>query len=204
MSWLGHPSWRCVLAWGLPAILLGALVLVLILPWAQRLSDLNQRLERTRDQIISYQRILATRPTLEAELEQVRNREDTKAFYFAAATPALAGAELQSEVQEIIRAAGARPVSTQILPVDQNEQPMRIRIRTQFQGTTESVLNVLYRIEAARPFLFVDQLSLRSAASNVPIQEARGRQAKPQVQPRERDELTLRLDVFGYALDAGG
>jgi general secretion pathway protein M len=174
---------------------------VIFVPWWRQLSDMDARLARTHDQVINYQRLVATLPRLQAELKQVRNRDDTKAFYFAAETPALAGAELQAKVQEIIRAAGARPVSTQILPVDENERPLRIRIRIQFQGSTEALLDVLYRIESARPFLFIDQMSLRSSASNVPQRQARSaRRGSNSVSPRERDELTLRLDIFGFAL----
>lgn len=198
------PKSRCLIAWGVP-IALGLLaVAAVVIPWWQQYHELNVRLARTRDQIADYQRLVATLPRLRAELEQVRNRDDTKAFYFAAATPALAGAELQGEVQEIIRAAGARPVSTQILPLDEDEQPPRIRIRTQFQGSTESLLDVLYRIEAARPFLFIDQMSLRSSASNVPVRQLRNARGGNVRSPaRERDELTLRLDIFGFALGTG-
>lgn len=192
---------RCLLVWGGLLGLFTLCLAVIFVPWWRQLSDMDARLARTHDQVINYQRLVATLPRLQAELKQVRNRDDTKAFYFAAETPALAGAELQAKVQEIIRAAGARPVSTQILPVDENERPLRIRIRIQFQGSTEALLDVLYRIESARPFLFIDQMSLRSSASNVPQRQARSaRRGSNRVSPRERDELTLRLDIFGFAL----
>ncbi len=194
---------RCVMVWMLPVLVLIALALAVFAPWWQRLADLDQRLERSRDQIHNFQRLMNTLPLLSAELEQVRSRDDTKAFYLAAATPALAGAELQSQVQEIIREGGARPVSAQILPIDQNEQPPRIRVRVQFQGTAASLLNILYRIESARPFLFIDQMSLRSGASNVPLRVTNNPLQQIE-QPRHRDDLTLRLDIFGFALGGEG
>ncbi|MBK1647373.1 type II secretion system protein GspM [Rhabdochromatium marinum] len=192
---------RCLLVWGLPAAILLGIVLAVFVPWWQRMADLNLHIDRSGRQIVQYQRIVATLPSLRAELEQVRKRDDTKAFYFAAKTPALAGAELQGQVQDIIRTASARPVSTQILPVDANEKPPRIRVRVQFQGSTQSLRDILFSIEAARPFLFIDQMSLRSAASNVPlspVNQARAARGNPQRPPRERDELTVRLDIFGY------
>ncbi|MBK5971213.1 MULTISPECIES: type II secretion system protein GspM [Thiorhodovibrio] len=193
------PGARCLLAWGVPAGITLVVFASLIWPWWLQVQDLNSRIDRSREQITNYQRILATLPSLRAELEQVRNRDDTRAFYFDAETPALAGAQLQSQVQDIIRAAGADPISTQILPVDASERPQRIRVRIQFKGSTQAVLDVLYRIEAARPFLFVDQMSLRSSASNVPLRPQVQRRPG-QVDPRERDELTLRLDIFGFSL----
>lgn len=200
MTFTARIKSRCLFAAGVPVLLLLCTVVVILWPWWQHSRELDGRLLRVRDQITQYQRLVATLPRLQQELELVRNRDDTKTFYFAAETPALAGAQLQSEVQDIIRASGARPVSTQILPIDSNEQPPRIRVRIQFQGSIESLLNVLYRIESARPFLFIDQMSLRSSASNVPKRTVRSRRGGDATPPRERDELTLRLDLFGFSL----
>lgn len=200
---LPAPVARCLLLWSIPTLLLLVLSLAILLPWWQRLAELDQRASRAREQIHDFQRLIATLPRLQAELDAVRNRDDTRAFYLAAATPALAGAELQSQVQDIIRAAGARPVSSQILPADASERPPRVRVRVQFQGTAKSVLDILYRIEAARPFLFIDQVSLRSAANNVPLREInvqRPGQPAFHAQPRHLDDLTLRLDIFGFTL----
>ena len=93
-------------------------------------------------------------------------------------------------------------MSAQVLPVDEKEQPARIRVRIQFQSTTAALFEVLYRIENARPFLFVEQMSLRSAASDIPAQMLpQPRNLRPL--PRPLDELTVRLDLFGYVLSGG-
>jgi general secretion pathway protein M len=141
---------------------------------------------------------------MRAELDKERSNEDFKAFYYDAETPALAGAELQRELQDMVRAAGARLINTQFLPAGADEQPPRVRIRAQFQGTTESLLDVIYRIEQARPFLFVDQLSVRASARRVerPNSRVRGRRA-PVRNVEPQGQLTVRLDVFGYALGGG-
>jgi len=75
-----------------------------------------------------------------------------------------------------------------------------VRIRTQIQGSTDTLLNVLYEIEQARPFLFVDQVSVRSSARpDMPAQVLPGRRARrPPV--NQGGELTVRLDIFGFAL----
>jgi general secretion pathway protein M len=60
-------------------------------------------------------------------------------------------------------------------------------------------MDILYEIEQARPFLFVDQLSVRSSArADLPESMARGRASRLRVDPS--GELTVRLDIFGYAL----
>jgi general secretion pathway protein M len=194
---------NCALAWA-PALLIPlALVLVILVPWWQKVHGLDERLGRSTEQLQRYQQLVATLPALRAELQREQANDDFKAFYFDAETPALAGARLQSEVQEVVRDAGARPISTQILPVDADEKPPRVRIRTQLQGTTDELLEVLYRIEAARPFLFVDQMSVRSTAPRArPTRRTSRRSARRQLTSRVIGQLTVRLDVFGYTLGA--
>jgi general secretion pathway protein M len=191
----------CLAAWGVMLLLPALLLLSIALPWAKNSQALSAQLERDHDQLRRYRQLVATLPMLRAELERERANDDFKAFYFDAETPGLAGARLQSEVQEVVRNAGARPISTQILPVDPNEQPPRVRIRIQLQGSTPQLLDVLYEIEDARPFLFIDQVSIRSTAQRAQVAARRAiRRRQPNTQT---DELTVRLDVFGYTLAAG-
>ncbi|WP_462329594.1 type II secretion system protein GspM [Thiohalocapsa halophila] len=196
---LGALPWGCILSWTAAVLIPTLLVIAVILPWWQHLQVLDADYERGLDQLVRYQRLVATLPSLRAELAREQANDDFKAFYFDAETPALAGARLQSEVQEMVRGAGARPISTQILPVDEEEQPQRVRIRTQLQGTTDELLDLLYRIESARPFLFVDQMSIRSTT---PRRSNVRRRVSRRSSQREVGMLTVRLDIFGYILGA--
>jgi general secretion pathway protein M len=190
----------CALAWALviavPLLAIGGLTVY----WAGQMGHLSARIEQSEDQLVRYRRMIQTLPDLRAELEDVRANETFKAFYFDAPTPALAGAELQRKVQDIVTAANGRLISTQILPGPPDESPPRVRVRTQIQGSTETLLDVLYDIEQARPFLFVDQVSVRSSARpRQPARDPRGRAIRrPPVNPA--GELTVRLDIFGFTL----
>jgi general secretion pathway protein M len=196
----GSLPWGCIGAWVVALLIPLLLLAAVVLPWWLRLHELDVQRERSLDQLHRYQRLVATLPGLRAELASEQANDDFKAFYFDAETPALAGARLQSEVQEVVRTAGARPISTQILPADQQEQPPRVRIRTQLQGSTDQLLDVLYRIESARPFLFVDQLSIRSTTPRAaPVRRGVVRRTIG----REVGELTVRLDIFGFILGGG-
>jgi general secretion pathway protein M len=192
--------WGCIGAWTAALLIPVLLVLAVALPWWQRLQTLDADYARGLDQLVRYQRLVATLPSLRAELAREQANDEFKAFYFDAETPALAGARLQSEVQDMVRSAGARPISTQILPVDEEEQPQRVRIRTQLQGTTDELLDVLYRIESARPFLFVDQMSIRSTS---PRRSTIRRRVSQRRVEQNVGQLTVRLDIFGYILGSG-
>ncbi|MCU0832880.1 MAG: type II secretion system protein GspM [Chromatiaceae bacterium] len=191
---------RCLLLLA-PLVLIPALVLTAVLgPWASAISELDAEIATRQDQSQRYQRLLATLPGMRAELDRVLANQELKAFYFDAQTSALAGAQLQREVQEMVQTAGGRLISTQILPSAAAEQPQRVSIRAQLQGDVETLLEVLHRIEQARPFLFVDQISVRATQRRtVRRSAARGAPAAQQ-----EGQLTVRLDVFGYALGQAG
>lgn len=198
---IGRRLVYCLLAWALLLVLPAALGLGVAWPWLERMAVLDEDIDRARDQLARYQRLVATLPGLRAELETVNNNQDFKAFYFDAQTPALAGATLQQKVQDIVKAAGSRLVSTQILPPTPGEQPPTVRVRIQLQGSTDQLLDVLYQIEQSRPFLFVDQVSVRSMVQpERPVAPERNRQVRRPPNKPESEDLTVRLDIFGYAL----
>jgi general secretion pathway protein M len=198
---LGARIAGCLLAWALVLLVPVALGVGVAWPWLEHLGTLGGEIERTGDQLDRYQRLVATLPGLRAELEQVSKNEEIKAFYFDAPTPALAGATLQQKVQDMVKAAGGRLVSTQILPATPNEHPPTVRVRIQLQGSTDQLFDVLYQLEEARPFLFVDQVSIRSmvqperSAPNERANQARRARPRPAT-----EDLTVRLDIFGFAL----
>jgi general secretion pathway protein M len=191
----------CVVAW--TAVVVAPLLLAvgLIWPWAQRMGSLDADIENLRDQITRYQRLVATLPMLRAELEQVNHNPDVQAFYFHAATPTLAAASLQQKVQDMVRATGGRLVSTQMLPAVPGEKPPTVRVRIQLQGSTDELFDLLYQIEEARPFLFVDQVSIRSMVQpERPADAARAGQVRRTTRRAPTEDLTVRLDIFGFAL----
>lgn len=192
------PKWGgCLLAWSLTILIPVIILLIVGVPWFQRMTELASQTESVLDQIQRYERLIATIPRLKAELERERNNQEIKAFYFDAPTAALAGAQLQATIQEMVQAAGARLVNSQFLPAEANEHPPRVRIRAQIQGDTNAMLDVLYSLEHARPFLFVDQLSVRSTTRRERRDRRQGGNNPP---AQTKQELTIRLDVFGYAL----
>lgn len=196
----------CVIGWALVLLLPVALVIGVFAPWIDRIGSLNDQIAASKEQLERYERVLKTLPVLQAELEEVKKNEDFKAFYFDAATPALAGAGLQRKIQDIVRNADGRLISTQLLPEQKDEEPPRVRIRTQLQGSTDTLLSVLYEIEQSRPFLFVDQISIRSTVRRTqsrPQRRARRsrRTTSSSASPSQSaGQLTVRLDIFGFAL----
>ncbi|AHF05124.1 general secretion pathway protein M [Marichromatium purpuratum 984] len=189
----------CLLVWGLAGSLLVGLLALTLLPWWLTLDALDARIASAEDRLGRYQRIAAGLPMLRDELERVRTDPALAGLYVQAATETIAGAELQRQLQQIIAAARGRLISVQLLPTTSAdaEAPTRLHVRAQVQGTTATLFEILYRIEQARPLLFVERLSARSAAQ--PEQRLRAsRAATPSLATAPEGALMLRLDVFGF------
>lgn len=178
-----------------------ALLLAVFVPWAQRIDTLDTQMQRDVERLQRYRQLRASLPALRTELAREQERDEYRAFYFIDKTPVLAGARIQGVLQNMVQEIGARSVSTQMLTVDERERPPRVIIRSQLQGSSEQLLELLLEIENARPFLFVDQMSIRTTArSNAGTRgrPSRGRNAADS----NMDNLVVRLDVFGYVLGA--
>lgn len=193
---------RCLAVLAAIALVPLALATLVGLVWLERMQTLESGIQGDLDRLQRYQRLVATLPALRQALAEEQSNDAFKAYYFDADTPAIAGAQLQREVQDMVRNAGARPVSAQVLPSDEQDDPPRVRVRIQLQGTTDQLFDVLYRVESARPFLLIDQLSIRSQARS---NQRRGhRTARGAPRPAQQDQLTVRLDIFGYFLGTSG
>jgi len=198
---LGKRS-RCQLLLSLMILLPLGVISLIAVSWLTEIQILDDQIQTDLERLQRYRGIAATLPALQQALEQERSNDAFKAFYFDADTPALAGAQLQTQVQEMVRTAGARPISTQILPTDAQDDPPRVSVRIQLQGTIEQLFQLLYQVESARPFLLIEQMSIRSQARSSPP-PARRVNRRP-VAPDNQDQLTVRLDIFGYFLRHAG
>lgn len=180
---------------------IGAILLIAV-GWLTQVRTLEDQIQTDLERLQRYRGIAASLPALRQALEEERSNDAFKAFYFDADTPALAGAQLQTEVQAMVRTAGARPISTQILPTDEQDDPPRVSVRIQLQGTTDQLFQLLYQVEAARPFLLIEQMSIRSQARSTRAPARRA--ARRRTTPNNQGQLTVRLDLFGYFLRPTG
>ncbi|RPJ37719.1 MAG: hypothetical protein EHM21_17850 [Chloroflexi bacterium] len=166
-----------------------ALALAMPVMLAHRHYDAS--IEQLTDRMERYHRIIAMAPGLKAGLEQVKVRDGQK-FYLKNVTPALAAAEIQEIVKTVIGAQSGKLTSIQIIPHKDDGGYRQIAVNLQFSGTIVSIQKILYALETQRPYLFVDNLSIRSRLMS-------NYRAAPGVEP----EYFVQFDLIGYALIPG-
>lgn len=145
------------------------------------IEDVATRLER-------YYKIAGMREGLQKNIAQVKALGAANHF-LKNPSPALAAAEIQEQAKNIVETNGGKLNSIQILPHKDDGLYRQISVTLQLTATLSATKKMLYSLESARPYLFIDNLSIRSpmgyATRNASTTEP---------------ELVVQFDLTGYAL----
>lgn len=118
------------------------------------LDDAHERLQR-------YQQISASDKELLPQYEAQLRKQRSAGNHLRSETSAVAGAELQRLVKEITGRSRAQILSTQLLPVSEEQGFLRVALKVRLRGELQAILMSLYDIETDDVYMFVDGVSLR-------------------------------------------
>jgi len=145
------------------------------------LDEATGRLER-------YGRIAASRPLVARQLEAMRAK-DSRKFFLRSGGAALSAAEAQEALRSIVESGGGRLITVQA-PVSKDDGRYRqITVNVQLTASVQAMRKILDGIENRAPYLFVDNLTVRS---QVPSSFRPAPGAEP--------EMFMQFDVSGYSL----
>lgn len=156
-------------------------VLLLNHHYASALDDTVNRLDR-------FSRIVGMRDGLQKQAVEIKALE-AKHHFLKSASPALVAAELQQLAQGIFLANGAKVSSIQPLPSKDDGAYRQVTVQVLLTAPLSSVKGMLYAMESSRPYLFLDNFSIRAANMIVTRSDL---QSEP--------DLTVMFDISGYAL----
>lgn len=173
------------------ALLIGmgaVLYAVIIEPlWSSHRNFRQSRVSSTEN-LAKFQQIAGAVDALEEELAALQIAQTSQAGYLPGDSSALAAAELQTLVKNIVRAAGEDLRSTQILPVKEEAGVTRVAIRVQLPVRIRSLQEVLHTLESGVPFIFIDNVDVRRRKTN-----RRGLK-----NTNQEVYLDVRFDITGY------
>ena len=171
-------------------LLLGGLLLFIPAHLLHR--NYDQARDERADYLQRYQRISATRPEIQAALDQVKKLDGRKHFLKNTGA-ALAASEIQEIAKSLVEANGGRLNSMQVVPPKEEGGYRRISVTIQMIGNLTALRKILYAMETMQPYLFVDNVSFRAQPQIV------YRPPVPGVEP----EMNAQFDLAGYALLVG-
>ena len=138
-----------------------AIVLAIIVPLVNKELELHDAKNNLIFRLQQYERILATKDTVIANMVKIKQQHDKQGYFNSQATDALASAEMQEFIKKAIVDAGGQLSSTQALPVSNKDKFSRITVRVRMTASSEALRKVLYKIETSTPLIIIDQIDIR-------------------------------------------
>jgi general secretion pathway protein M len=176
------------LALGLLALLVMATIAALVVPVTLAHRHYDSALASMTDTLERYRRIAATRPDVVRNLEAIR-AQDSRKFYLRSGSSALAAAEVQEMIRGLIESSGGRLITMQAPAAKDEGRYRQITVNVQMTANIVALRRVLHAVESGTPYLFVDNLMVRSQVPS---------NFKPA--PNAEPEMFVQFDVHGYAL----
>jgi general secretion pathway protein M len=88
------------------------------------------------------------------------------AAFIAAPTQGLAGAQMQAYLQRVADAHHAVVISSGLEPTKHEDEPDSIRLQATLDTNLQSLQALLYQLESATPYVFVDSLNIQIPGVN--------------------------------------
>ena len=171
-------------ALGILAVLLAAAYLAIISPVISFYADTASTLEQRREQTRRYHNAVNDLPRLREAAKRQADAASAANMLLTGVSDAVAAAELQSSLKEMVEGEGATIMSAAILPVQAEGAFQRVGLRIAFSGDMQLLTTVLLQVEEARPMLFVGDFDIHQSSAG------EGDEDNPM--------LAVSLDVFGY------
>jgi general secretion pathway protein M len=118
-------------------------------------------LVETSERLLRYQQIAARDQELLPQYEALLQKQRSAGNHLRSETSAVAGAELQRLVKTITGRNRAQILSTQVLPVSEEQGFLRVALKVRLRGELPAILQSLYELETDDVYMFVDHLALR-------------------------------------------
>ncbi len=158
-------------------------------PLQQRFQDYDQSIDLSLQLLERYQRETLAPASLAQRQRSLERATRGTGGLLKGDNEAIAGAFVQHFVTTAVEGEGGNLRSIQVLPVKPENGFRRVTTRAQMTLTTPALRDLLHKIEASKPFLFIDNLDVRLGRKS-----RRRRDAEPD----DEIQLLVRMDVFGF------
>jgi general secretion pathway protein M len=150
----------------------------------------NDVLDENLGKLERFRRIAGTRPEVARQLQAMRTKDPRK-FFLRSGAVGLSAAEAQEAVRNMVESNGGKLITMQA-PVSREEGRYRmVSVNVQLTANIFALRKILDAIDASTPFLFVDNLTIRSQVPG---------SFRPQ--PGQEPEMFVNFDLYGYSLTA--
>lgn len=136
------------------------------------LRDTNEQIEQLREQQQRYAGLLLDGDLLREQLEQARRDPASSTSLLPGGDPSAVAADLMQRIADLIVSQankGGGCELTQRMPItpeqDSAEPYRQVKVSLTLNCAIEPLTAIMHRLEYERPFLFIDEMSLRRDAN---------------------------------------
>lgn len=169
-------------------IIIGISALIVV-PWLNHLSEINDDIEEQVFRIKRYQRVIASREEVLNDVEQGRKEINALGYFSTEESSSLATAALQNSIKTMTVDAGGELSSSQVLPNKEQEGLVRIAVKVKLTGDMEMLRALLYEIETKKPLLIIENVTV------IPARKKRNRKTR---KTEETGNVVVTLEVSSY------
>lgn len=186
---------RKVVAVAILLALIASVVALIALPYGVAVKTYDDRLQRLAAKLEVQRAIVKDGEKARGQQRILERIEAANGFFLTSDKPALASAELQKRVKQVIEQNGGTVVSSQMLGEKGEQGAEQVVLRVQLRCNVEELQKVLYSLEAQAPILLLDTIMV-GARPMGGITSARGAASLQQ--------LDVRFDVTGFRHGSDG
>jgi len=179
------------LAIGLLCLSLIIVFLLIYLPVSMLNRHYDEEIASRIDHLQRYRKIISAGDSIRAALDRVTKNKGRDHFLKNTGT-ALAASEIQEIAKNLLDANGGKLISMQIAPPRDEDGHRRVSLNVQLSGNMAALRQILYTLETMKPYLLVDNMSIRSQVNS-------GFRRPPD---GNEPDLIVGFDLSGYALVA--
>ena len=179
---------RRIVALGVLLAVTLVVVFALVGPYLARYPHYLESIAESRHQLERFERMAAQLPRLRSEVEALRADYEVLGHTLEADTAALAAAEMQQLVAEVVARHGGELQSTRVGRVLEEEGFRRVTVSARMSVTSEMLADVLAELEYRTPLMFIDNLQVRLES----------RRARRSIRVQETGLVNVEFDLFAY------
>lgn len=186
-----------LLAVGLLIGLIGVLYGLIARPLLDRYWENRELITVLEGRLSDYLRTAESGAALKKRLGQSRQELGRANYFLQSEKHALASAELQELIRNMIAASGGTLISSQSNDLLGAEGPEMVSIDARLRGDINALQNVLHKLANNRPIVFVDELLITSMRGRVVGRVNRG-------VPQKNNMLDIRIKISAYLRTGSG
>lgn len=153
---------RRLLALVLFLVVLVLLVAAVAIPVLASNRHYDELIEGMHNQTQIYQRVARHSREYEKAYALLQRKQQSDRRYLRSNTESLATAELQRTVKQVISRNNGEILSAQVIRSTEEQGFKRITVRIRMKSTLEDLVKTFHTLETNKPYLFVDNVTIRS------------------------------------------